>query len=559
MPYKSIRYTIAAFLLIAVGKVDAQNLNMPFEVHGNFQLDAQYYLSDSTIGAGDVPESILSNGFGNIIVSRDKFSAGVRYESYLNPLLGFDDRYKGSGITYRFATYTADELEVTLGNFYDQFGSGLIFRSYEERSLGIDNAMDGLRVKYNPHPGVYFKGLIGQQRLFFDKGPGIVRGADGEISLMEAIESLAQSKTRVILGASAVSKYQKAQDPRFNLPQNVLAAAGRVTVQHGGWRVYGEYAFKSNDPSKDNILDKDSVFKSGIYKNGYGAYLNTTYTQKGLGVSVSAKHIDNMSFRSDRSESGNVLAINYLPSLTKQQTYRLATLYPYASRSLGEAGFQAEVFYNFKKGSVLGGANGTYVSLNYSKSANLDTVRTNDGIGYNTDVVTTWTEFFTGFGQSRFFEEASFEIQKKIDKDTKLIFDYIYTVYDQTLTGIGKDTVTAHTTIAEVQYKIDKSISFRAELQHLYTPSDRGNWVLGLYEVTVSPNWFFAIFDEYNYGNEDSEKRIHFWNASMGYTKGANRISMGYGKQREGLLCIGGVCRNVPASNGFSISISSSF
>ncbi|MFN5223848.1 MAG: DUF6029 family protein [Bacteroidota bacterium] len=551
-----LKAALVAVALGFAGSASAQTNTLPFEVHGNFQLDAQYYLKDSLIGAPEVPESILSNGFGNIVVSRDKFSAGLRYESYLNPMLGFDSRYKGSGITYRYATYTADELEVTLGNFYDQFGSGLIFRSYEERNLGIDNAMDGLRVKYNPHPGVYLKGIIGEQRFFFDKGPGIVRGVDGEVSLSEAIQSWAEHKTRITIGASAVSKYQKAEDPIYKIPNNVLAWSARTTLNRGGWRVYGEYAFKSNDPSLENA---SLAFPSGIYKNGYGAYFNATYTKKGLGLSVSAKHIDNMSFRSDRSATGNVLAVNYLPALTKQQTYRLATLYPYASQAKGEAAFQTELFYNFKKGSVLGGANGTYISVNYSKSANLDTTGTNNGLGYSTNVADTWSNLFTDFAASRYFEEVSFEMQKKVNKDLKVILNYIYTVYDQNLTGEGKDTVTAHTAIAEFQYKISKTHSIRTELQHLYTLSDRGNWALGLVEYSISPNWFFAFFDEYNYGNEDSSKRIHYWNGSMGYTRGANRVALAYGKQRQGLLCVGGVCRNVPASNGFSISITSSF
>lgn len=549
----------AAIITIAFGfcgNVLAQTNNLPFEVHGNFQMDAQYYRPDSLIGAPEVPESILSNGFGNLIVSRDRFSAGIRYESYLNPLLGFDSRYKGSGITYRYASYTVDELEVTLGNFYDQFGSGLIFRSYEERSLGIDNAMDGIRVKYNPHPGIYLKGIIGEQRFFFDKGPGIVRGFDSEFSLSEAIKGWGEKKTRYTIGASAVSKYQKADDPIYKIPNNVLALAGRTTISRGGMRFYGEYAYKVNDPSLENAT---LAFPSGIYKNGYGAYLNATYTQKGLGISVSAKHIDNMPFRSDRGASGNVLSINYLPALTKQQTYRLATLYPYASQAKGEAAFQAEIFYNFKKGSTLGGTNGTYVSINYSKSANLDTTGTNDGMAYTTNVEKTWSNLFSEFSGSRYFEEASIEIQKKVNKDLKLILNYIYTVYDQNLTGEGKDTVTAHTAIAEVQYKISKTHSVRGELQHLYTLSDRGSWVLALLEYSISPNWFFAAFDEYNYGNDDSAKRIHYWNASMGYTRGANRVSIGYGKQRQGLLCVGGVCRNVPASNGLSLSITSSF
>jgi hypothetical protein len=549
--------------------------NLPFEVHGNFQLDAQYYIADSSINAPAVPESILSNGFGNLVVSRDKFAAGIRYESYQNPLLGFDARFKGSGITYKYASYTADELEVTLGNFYDQFGSGLVFRSYEERSLGIDNAMDGIRVKYNPHSGIYLKGLIGQQRFFFDKGPGIVRGFDAEFALTEAISAWNESKTKVSIGGSAVSKYQKEEDPIYKIPENVLALAGRATVSNGGFKVYGEYAYKYNDPSLENAT---LAFPSGIYKNGYGAYLNTAYTQKGLGVTFSAKHIDNLSFRSDRSASGNILSINYLPSLTRQQTYRLATLYPYASQSKGEAAIQAEVFFNLKKDTPLGGTYGTYFALGYSKSSPLDTVGTNNGLGYSTDVTKTWTYLLLGKGgQSRYFEEFSFEVQKKLNKNLKLLLSYIYTVYDQNLTGDGKDTVTAHTSIAELQIKISKKHSVRIEQQHLYTASDRGNWAFGLIEYSISPHWFVAVFDEYNYGfnsftepwfmsyfkdddeEENDVKKIHYINAAVGYTKGANRISIGYGKQRQGLLCVGGVCRNVPASNGFSVSITSSF
>ena len=44
-----------------------------------------------------------------------------------------------------------------------------------------------------------------------------------------------------------------------------------------------------------------------------------------------------------------------------------------------------------------------------------------------------------------------------------------------------------------------------------------------------------------------------------GFTKGANRFSIGYGKKREGILCVGGICKFEPSSNGFSLNISSSF
>lgn len=540
---------IGGLALLAFSTAEAQ-INLPFEIHGNFQFDAQYYLEDSTIGAPVVPEKILSNGFGNLTFTRGNFGAGIRYESYQNPLLGFDSRYKGSGITYRYANYQVGDLDVTLGNFYEQFGSGLIFRSYEERGLGIDNAMDGLRLKYNPIKGIYIKGFIGEQRFYFDKA-GLVRGADAEIALSETFKSLAISKTLITVGAAVVSKYQKDENVLYNLPENVLAFAPRIRLNRGNVSLYGEYAYKYNDPSAINATSENP---SGIYKPGQATYINATYTQKGLGISLSGKFIDNMSYRSDRDATGNDLNLSYLPALTKQQTYRLATLYPYATQPNGEVGYQGELFYNFKSGTTLGGATGTYIALNYSRANGLDTVRTNDEIGYESS--------YFQIGDEKYFEEVNVEVQKKVNKNLKLYVTYIYTLYDEgVVKGLGENfgKIYSHIGIVEIQYKINKTNSIRMELQNLYTKQDKQSWGMALLEYTVSPHWFVAAFDEFNYGNEKSSDRLHYPNVSMGYTKGANRIALGYGKQREGLLCVGGVCRQVPASNGFSLSVTSSF
>ena len=76
---------------------------------------------------------------------------------------------------------------------------------------------------------------------------------------------------------------------------------------------------------------------------------------------------------------------------------------------------------------------------------------------------------------------------------------------------------------------------------------------------TISTSWFISIYDDWNYGNDTSIKRVHYLNANVAYIRGASRFSLGYGKQRTGILCVGGVCRQVPASNGFYLSVSTSF
>ena len=98
--------------------------------------------------------------------------------------------------------------------------------------------------------------------------------------------------------------------------------------------------------------------------------------------------------------------------------------------------------------------------------------------------------------------------------------------------------------------------SIRTEIQHLSTKQDVGNWMMGLLECKIS-NYFFSIQDLYNYGNDT--QKIHYYSISGGYSRGPHRISMTYGKQRAGLFCVGGVCREVPAANGFTISLTSSF
>ena len=521
----------------------------PGSIRGNFQTIIQYYNTDTVIGAPVVPEKILMNSFANIIFTRGNFAAGLRYESYLNALQGFDPGYRGNGIPFRYASYSIEGLDVTVGNFYEQFGTGLILRAYEERGLGYDNAFDGIRVKYSPHAGIYLKGLVGKQRIFFDHGPGIVRGIDGEIILNELSEHFSEMKTRITAGASFVSKFQKDQDPIYNLPENVGSWGGRLNISRGKISILSEYVYKINDPSAVNQY---------LYRHGEAVFISGSYSQKGLGIVLAAKRIDNMNFRSDRNATANNLNINFLPALTKQHVYNLAaTLYPYATQFNGEMGFQGDLIYTFKKESLFGGKYGTTLNINYSAVNNIHTVPLNDlnerRIGYQSD--------FFKFGDEVFFRDFNVEINKKLSKRVKMNLMYVNFVYNmEVVQGLGgKGTVYADVAIADVSFKINDKNTLRTELQSLTTKQDLGNWATGIIEYTYSPNWFIAIMDQYNYGNYKPDQRIHYITGSVGFTKKANRFMVTYGRQRAGIFCIGGVCRNVPASNGLTLTISSSF
>ena len=562
---KKIALFITTISMSFLGFSQENNLG---EIHGDFNLNLQSYQEDLQIGAKAADEIILNNAYLNLNYTKGNFATGLRYESYLNALADYDPEFKGNGIAYRYATYSIDGLEITAGNYYEQLGSGLIFRSYEEKGLGIDNAMDGVRLKYSPIEGMYLKTFIGKSRTYFDYADGIFRGADGELNINELFNS--ESKTKVILGGSFVSRYQERSNLIFKIPQNVSSYAGRISLNHGGWSYYGEYAYKINDPA--NVLTASKM----NYASGNAFTQNITFSKKGFGIIAEMHRTDNMTFKSDRDRDGKAYLINYIPTLSKPHAYTLLALYPCATQANGEFGIQFDVFYKFQKESLLGGKYGTKLALNYSRINGL-----NGGNSFLNDNTEHTPMLISIKNEELYFNDINLTINKKLNSNTEANFVVANQTYNKDLLeghvpgdyGVLNSTIL----IADLSYEIKQGHSLRMELQNLiskqledYSTSGgvyengmeepaEGDWGMALLEYTVSPHWFFTVQDMYNYGNELEEKQLHYLNLTAGFIKGANRFEIGYGKKREGIFCVGGICKLVPSSNGFSVNISSSF
>ena len=562
---KKIALFITTISMSFLGFSQENNLG---EIHGDFNLNLQSYQEDLQIGAKAADEIILNNAYLNLNYTKGNFATGLRYESYLNALADYDPEFKGNGIAYRYATYSIDGLEITAGNYYEQLGSGLIFRSYEEKGLGIDNAMDGVRLKYSPIEGMYLKTFIGKSRTYFDYADGIFRGADGELNINELFNS--ESKTKIILGGSFVSRYQERSNLIFKIPQNVSSYAGRMNLNHGGWSYYGEYAYKINDPA--NVLTASKM----NYASGNAFTQNITFSKKGFGIIAEMHRTDNMTFKSDRDRDGKAYLINYIPTLSKPHAYTLLALYPCATQANGEFGIQFDVFYKFQKESLLGGKYGTKLALNYSRINGL-----NGGNSFLNDNTEHTPMLISIKNEELYFNDINLTINKKLNSNTEANFVVANQTYNKDFLeghvpgdyGVLNSTIL----IADLSYEIKQGHSLRMELQNLisnqledYSTSGggyengmeepaEGDWGMALLEYTVSPHWFFTVQDMYNYGNELEEKQLHYLNLTAGFIKGANRFEIGYGKKREGIFCVGGICKLVPSSNGFSVNISSSF
>ena len=532
-------------------------------ISGNIESTFQYLNNDSLIGATQPDQKGLINSYMNVFYTHGKFKAGMRVESYLPRIQGYPNRFDGTGIGMRYVGYANDLVDVTLGTFYEQFGSGLALRAYEDRALGYDNLLDGMRLIVRPKRGVVLKGVYGYQRLSFQQGKliygdGIVRGVDGEINLNEAVKKLENFPLTMVFGTSFVSKFQVDDDPSLILPKNVGAYGARAKFRYKNVTLDGEYIIKEQDPSNDN---------SKIYNYGHASVINLSYTKKGLGILLSGKSVDNMSYRSDRTKDLQDVLINYLPSLNKTHTYNLvSTLYPYATQLLGEVAFQGDVLYTFKKGTKIGGKYGT--SVNFNVSTTYQPIKHTSSIN---PLDSTGVAYITrpfDKSDSLYWRDINVNVTKKINKNLSFIFSYFNITINNDVAKISNDAagiISSHVGVIETAYKINKTNSIRTELQGMFVEKenglikDKGNWATILVEYSISPSYFFSFMNQYNYGNPIESKRIHYPIITCGYIKDATRFTVSYGRQRAGLFCVGGVCRFVPANNGLTFSFTQSF
>ena len=542
-----VLFVIWLFFMCSLAQAQEKN---GLTVSGSIQSDVLFPQDDEEIGATHYKEWGLTNSYADVMLQSRYVDAGARFEFLEHPLPGYEKDFAGWGIPNFFVKAHTDKVELTGGSVYDQFGSGFIFRTYEERSLGVDNALFGGRFVYRPMDGLMVKVLTGKQRCYWKLNDSWITGADVELGLESFVKSLAQKQTYMTLGFSWVNKYEKAEDlmvdatHKLNLPEYVNAFDVRAKLQHKNLSLLAEYAQKSQDPSFDNGY---------IYRRGYVAMLSGSYSKRGVSLLLQAKRSDNMSFRSDRDMTGSSSFINHLPAFTMEHTYTLPALYPYATHPEGEWAYQAEGAYTFQRQTVLGGQYGTTVKLSFSHIHSIDQqLKTFNGFYAGSD---GYGSAFWKWGDQMYYQDLNVQVDKRISKSLRLHLMYMNQFYNKTVVEGEGGMVHSDILVGEAKYAISKKTTLRAEAQYLFTKDDKGDWAFGLLELSLAPHWMFSVSDLYNVGST----HLHYYMGSVTFAANSHRLQVGYGRTVEGYNCSGGVCRYVPASKGFSLSYNCNF
>lgn len=524
----------------------AQEQSDKLRLSGSLQSDILLPEKDKTTGANTADGHFLTNTYLDLKATSRYVEAGARLEYLKHPLPGFENDIKGWGLPHFYVKGRYKNAELTLGSFYEQFGSGFIFRTYEERSLGIDNSLQGARLSYRPWDGVAVKILTGRQRRYWNHNDSWLTGGDIEWNIDEWLKVLQKHETYAMIGFSYINKYEKENvvmtDPthRLRLPRYVNAFDVRMRVQHRSLNVLAEMAMKTQDPSNDNGY---------IYRNSYVAMLSGSYSKRGMSLLLQAKRSTNMTLRSSRGMEGTSSFINHLPAFTVEHTYTLPALYPYATRPDGEWAYQAAGAYTFPKGSMLGGKYGTLVKMNFSHVHSIS--KSEDG-GRGTD---GYGSPFWGWGASTYYQDIDVQLEKRLGKDTKLNLMYMNQRYNQTVIEGHGGMLNSHIFVADVKQKLARKTTLRVEGQYLFSKDGDKDWAFALAELSLAPHWMFTLSDLYNLGNT----HVHYYQGFVTYSGGAHRLQLGYGRTRAGFNCSGGVCRYIPATKGMTLSYNYNF
>lgn len=546
--FRNLIAVAAAFVLSATAfaeENDRKDRSQGF-VTGSFETNTNVYLKDAKTLA-TVPEGRFgSNNYLKVDYYSKRFSAGVQMEAYAPVAVGFPNILDKAALTNYYVGWTDKDFSVTAGTFYEQFGSGLLFRSWEDRALGLNNAVMGARVNYNFRDIVAVKALWGMPRFGMKFSDTQVRGADASF----AISNLAGWKdVYLALEGSVLDRYEKlnASQEAEGLKPNRLGYSARVNLDINGFFFKGEYV-----SGGDKFYDNPNYGAEGheddgkyLVKKSNAQLIETGYTGRGLGVSLSLRRLEWMDSKIvSGGMSPEVNMLNYVPALCTQYTYMLANLHPYGPRTgdvnsrfvnSGEMGGQLDVFYNFRRGTALGGKRGMKVHANFSTYYAI-----RDEGGFNPG--------------NLLFRDLSIDLEKQWTKQFKSILMWSMQEYNPSY-GANKSTCLQNIIVADLLYKYTDSFSTRLELQYLITHEDKKDWMAALLEVNFAPAWSIYVSDMFNHGMT----KLHYYNGGVSYTKLRTRVALGYGRFKDGYICSGGVCRTVPAYTGFNLIMTTSF
>ncbi len=535
------------FLILGLGclaTAEAQIRIGDGQLTGSFETNTIYYVGDDGLGlAGKAPDDRFgTNNYLKVDYSLGRFSAGIQADAYLPALQGYEvgtqPNQHNFYISSKYIQWQDKNFQIFVGDIFDQYGNGLIYRSFEDRQLGFNNSIEGIRAQYNFGRYVTLRGMYGRPRLYTEYADSWVRGADLSVSLSDIFGS---QKMNLNVEGSYLNRYETIGMTATALGvtnPNLDMYSARLNLDVAGFNLRGEYAHKSKDIYAPTAFTPET---------GEAIYVELGYNRKGFSFSGQVRTLDNMTTMLSLDANGTGNALNYLPALTRQYTYMLANLEPYQVNGDGEIAGQIDLYYTYRSK--------TNRARYWNFHANFSTAYDKDKNAADKHEL--------------LWRDINVDVERQWNK--KLKTSLLFSMQEwNPYKGSKAVTYVSNIVVADVTYKFNRKHSLRVEGQYLYSQDYQGDWVAGLVEYSFAPRWSFYFQNMYNLGDENEGEhkpldefgkplKVYYYQGGMSYTKNRTRIQLSYGRNRAGYICSGGVCRYSPAYTGVNLALTTSF
>ncbi|MFN0151705.1 MAG: DUF6029 family protein [bacterium] len=524
---------MALALTFAASRASAQEPST-LSFHALNQLE--YSLNTDGDRATNVPQEILEEWL-DLDVRYERVLLGFRYEAFQpHEKPRFLEQTADSvreGIVQRYAAFEfggsggggangGDKGSggIRVGNFYEIFGKGLLFRSYEDRAIRIDGNMEGVQL-WGSRGRLAAKAISGRMReVETDRRTDILHGADLEARVAPGLA----------LGGSYLIR--SARDPRVSPtplePRHVEALGGRASYNHSAFDLYAE-AGRINR----HFLSTVDLFSGRGYDDirgkGYYASLSlyppidtgplSALPIHGAALTAQLKNYDNFRFQPEGSGQTDY---NNPPAATRENAYTLLSRHPHILDADDEQGFSVEA------------------NVNPTANSKLTLYRAEtDRQGGDPYYHEWYAEWRTHLGDAY---------------DLALVYDVI----DNNQTGTEDKTP-----IVEVEYAPGGGWSLRGEYQYQDSdiaavgdvPASEASTHLALLEYNISSDLTVSAVGERATAIEEN-----FVYAQVDYHLSQEHfVSVTVGNRREGFVCVGGICRFEPAFEGVEARFITSF
>lgn len=445
------------------------------------------------------------------------------------------------------------------GNFYDLISKGLSLNAFENRGLGINMQIDGLRVGY--------------KKTFRNNMKLETKIIGGDLNYVDYLDTSRTEKFSLRSGAATFSPikyatvgasylFTKGNIPLGSYSTDITAEIfeGNLALNFKGIDFYTSYA------NKKTITVPNTLFPKSQAPRGDGMYSSIAYTREGFGITLDYKNYRfNVVKPNERSTANpvNPLPFQVAPSCIKEYSTTLLSRYPHQVDFGDEVGFQLDAIYSpdskltLNANASLTSRHYTYKDIDPSVLTSYQRVdRSNSFLPSTNDALSPYWELYL---EAEYYARKDLKIKIGAGRQSAAIYSDV---------DPSKTDKTRTTTIPiQIKYDLKKiySVELIAEQQWVFN-SLRGEDQKQFYNeylalaVSRSPNLVFSLSLELSNDKEDPSGKKHWESAEITYKfTSANSVTFSYGSERGGLKCTSGICRYVNPFKGFRFTITNNF